>query len=280
MNEQLRLRQLAGLSTDRAVMEAGKDKFISSVKVKVEPPEGLFAKESKAKIVKWLKTNHTDLQSAMSSLNFYINRAGKNLDADRKAELESAKDDLRAAFNVKESFDANAFRRMAGLPQINIREEDAAPEASDTPSPDESTPPADSDTPPAEDEEETLPAIIKKIAKSIQGKEGEELEAALMKVYDAGVTDGKKQAEEDKETPPEDGAPEGETAEPEPEDEVTEGVKVILKGGSIGSKPSVGKEFTGDDADTKAKEYAARMNKILSPGEKSYYKMKYVVVKT
>lgn len=35
-------------------------------------------------------------QSAMSMLNFYINRAGKNLPADRKQVL--AKDELRAAF--------------------------------------------------------------------------------------------------------------------------------------------------------------------------------------
>ena len=37
-------------------------------------------------------------QSAMSMLNFYINRAGKNLPAERKKILESAKDELRAAF--------------------------------------------------------------------------------------------------------------------------------------------------------------------------------------
>jgi hypothetical protein len=37
-------------------------------------------------------------QSAMSMLNFYINRAGKNLPAARKKVLEDAKDELRAAF--------------------------------------------------------------------------------------------------------------------------------------------------------------------------------------
>ncbi|WP_421912253.1 DUF3175 domain-containing protein [Mesorhizobium sp.] len=37
-------------------------------------------------------------QSAMSMLNFYINRAGKNLPAERRKVLESAKDELRAAF--------------------------------------------------------------------------------------------------------------------------------------------------------------------------------------
>ena len=37
-------------------------------------------------------------QSAMSMLNFYINRAGKNLPAERRKVLESAKDELQAAF--------------------------------------------------------------------------------------------------------------------------------------------------------------------------------------
>ncbi|WP_315923994.1 DUF3175 domain-containing protein [Mesorhizobium sp. SP-1A] len=37
-------------------------------------------------------------QSAMSMLNFYINRAGKNLPQKQKKVLEDAKDELRAAF--------------------------------------------------------------------------------------------------------------------------------------------------------------------------------------
>ncbi|CAH2407690.1 DUF3175 domain-containing protein [Mesorhizobium ventifaucium] len=37
-------------------------------------------------------------QSAMSTLNFYINRAGTNLPAKQKKVLEDAKDELRAAF--------------------------------------------------------------------------------------------------------------------------------------------------------------------------------------
>ena len=38
------------------------------------------------------------LQSAMSMLTFYINRAGKDLDSDQKRVLERAKDELREAF--------------------------------------------------------------------------------------------------------------------------------------------------------------------------------------
>ena len=37
-------------------------------------------------------------QSAMSMLNFYINRAGKNLPASRKKVLEAAKSELRRLF--------------------------------------------------------------------------------------------------------------------------------------------------------------------------------------
>jgi hypothetical protein len=41
----------------------------------------------------------TPYQSAMSMLNFYINRAGKNLSASRKQTLERAKDELRKVFD-------------------------------------------------------------------------------------------------------------------------------------------------------------------------------------
>jgi len=40
----------------------------------------------------------TPYQSAMSMLNFYINRAGKNLPQKRKRVLECAKDELREVF--------------------------------------------------------------------------------------------------------------------------------------------------------------------------------------
>ena len=40
----------------------------------------------------------TPYQSAMSMLNFYINRAGKNLPMTRKRVLEHAKDELREVF--------------------------------------------------------------------------------------------------------------------------------------------------------------------------------------
>ncbi|CAN5327064.1 DUF3175 domain-containing protein [soil metagenome] len=43
----------------------------------------------------------TPFQSAMSMLTFYINRAGKNLSAERKGKLDAAKDELRDQFHRK-----------------------------------------------------------------------------------------------------------------------------------------------------------------------------------
>ncbi|HEY2049399.1 MAG TPA: DUF3175 domain-containing protein [Caulobacteraceae bacterium] len=40
----------------------------------------------------------TPFRSAMSMLTFYINRAGKNLSAERRRTLEEAKDELRRQF--------------------------------------------------------------------------------------------------------------------------------------------------------------------------------------
>lgn len=45
-----------------------------------------------------LRRKAEPFQSAMSMLNFCINRAGKNLPASRRQVLEDAKDELRAAF--------------------------------------------------------------------------------------------------------------------------------------------------------------------------------------
>lgn len=68
--------------------------------------EHVFESHDARKIAASLKRSaeHSDrrkaepFQSAMSMLNFYINRAGKNLPARQKKVLEDAKDELRAAF--------------------------------------------------------------------------------------------------------------------------------------------------------------------------------------
>jgi len=66
----------------------------------------VFNKESPRKIALSLKRSAEQskrrkagpYQSAMSMLNFYINRAGKNLPKGRKRVLEKAKDELRDVF--------------------------------------------------------------------------------------------------------------------------------------------------------------------------------------
>ncbi|NUS22510.1 MAG: DUF3175 domain-containing protein [Mesorhizobium sp.] len=66
----------------------------------------VFESDDAKKIAASLKRSaeHSDrrkaepFQSAMSMLNFYINRAGRNLPEKRKRVLERAKDELRVAF--------------------------------------------------------------------------------------------------------------------------------------------------------------------------------------
>jgi len=65
-----------------------------AVKAKKHPPEGLFAEGTPDEIKAWLKKSHKDNADAIKSLNFYINRAGKNLSSDRKAVLDHVKKSL------------------------------------------------------------------------------------------------------------------------------------------------------------------------------------------
>jgi len=68
---------------------------------------GVFAFSDPKKIARSLKRSAdasarrkaSPFQSAMSMLNFYINRAGKNLKTGRKKILEQAKIELRKLFN-------------------------------------------------------------------------------------------------------------------------------------------------------------------------------------
>jgi hypothetical protein len=67
---------------------------------------GVFTLETPRKIAASLKRSaeqigrrkSTPYQSAMSMLNFYINRAGKTLRASQKRKLERAKNELRTLF--------------------------------------------------------------------------------------------------------------------------------------------------------------------------------------
>jgi hypothetical protein len=49
-------------------------------------------------------------RSAMSMLNLYINRAGKNLPAERRKKLEQAKDELRVLFGREPGGGSGAHR--------------------------------------------------------------------------------------------------------------------------------------------------------------------------
>lgn len=68
--------------------------------------EGVFTLEDPREIARSLKRSAMrserrkaePFRSAMSMLNFYVNRAGRNLPAERRAILDAAKDELRALF--------------------------------------------------------------------------------------------------------------------------------------------------------------------------------------
>lgn len=72
--------------------------------------EGVFKFDDPKRIASSLKRSAeeskrlkgTPFQSAMCMLNFYINRAGRNLNPKRKETLEKAKHELRVAFGREE----------------------------------------------------------------------------------------------------------------------------------------------------------------------------------
>jgi hypothetical protein len=79
---------------------------------------GVFAQPSAKKIASSLKASaeHSErrksspFRSAMSMLNFYINRAGSKISATRKKRLEDAKDELRQLFDHQAKASANSVK--------------------------------------------------------------------------------------------------------------------------------------------------------------------------
>ncbi|MBS1852893.1 MAG: DUF3175 domain-containing protein [Acidobacteria bacterium] len=71
-----------------------KKRWVAGVKTdSTKPPAGLFTKKA-ALIARTLASKRVSpkgLASGMRMLNYYINRAGQNLSATRKAELQRAK---------------------------------------------------------------------------------------------------------------------------------------------------------------------------------------------
>jgi tRNA(adenine34) deaminase len=81
---------------------SGKVKTVST-----DPPEGLFTKdpETIARTLASKKVSPKGPGSGMRMLSFFINRAGKNLSASRKAELQKAK--LLLSERVKKARERN-----------------------------------------------------------------------------------------------------------------------------------------------------------------------------
>jgi hypothetical protein len=83
--------------------------YVTKHSIALDLEEGVFTWDDPKKIAASLKKSAEDsvrrktgpFQSAMSMLNFYINRAGKNLPSERKKVLEQAKIELRKLFGKK-----------------------------------------------------------------------------------------------------------------------------------------------------------------------------------
>ena len=97
-------------SSKQTGASAGRERWSQQVTVRsnaldLEP--GVFRLEDPHAIALSLKRSAersrrrktTPFRSAMSMLNFFINRAGSQLAADQRARLEAAKDELRALYD-------------------------------------------------------------------------------------------------------------------------------------------------------------------------------------
>jgi hypothetical protein len=85
----------AGVTRHSNALDLEKGVFTSGSPEKIANSLERSAKSS------WRKKG-SSYQSAMSMLNFYINRAGKNLPAKKKKVLEKAKDKLKAKHNKED----------------------------------------------------------------------------------------------------------------------------------------------------------------------------------
>jgi tRNA(adenine34) deaminase len=84
--------------------EAEKQRWVSEVKtVSTYPPEGLFTED--AETIAWAMASRQvspkGIGSGIRMIQFFINRAGKNLPTERKKELEKAKRLLQAKAREK-----------------------------------------------------------------------------------------------------------------------------------------------------------------------------------
>jgi len=73
-------------------------KWVSNVKtVSTYPPKGIFTKDAEtiARVMSSRWVSPKGIGSGIRMIQFFINRAGKNLSASRRRELEKAKEILR-----------------------------------------------------------------------------------------------------------------------------------------------------------------------------------------
>lgn len=92
-------------SDDRSHAGAGK-KWVQTVKtVSTFPPETLFTKDAQtiARIMGSKKVSPRGIGSGIRMIQYFINRAGKNLPAARKRELEKAKRLLQNKYRDQKS---------------------------------------------------------------------------------------------------------------------------------------------------------------------------------
>lgn len=86
-----------GIDLDAEMQRIMEALWSANVVTKWSPPEGFF-RQSADKIAAGLKKASKTYKQAMSRLNFYINRAGKNLSDKDKKRLASARKKLAAAY--------------------------------------------------------------------------------------------------------------------------------------------------------------------------------------
>ncbi len=92
---------------------AAKKKWVHDVKtVSTYPPPGLFTKDAGtiARVMATKKVSPGGIASGIRMIQFFINRAGKNLSPARKEELEKAKEILRERLRREKSRPATKRR--------------------------------------------------------------------------------------------------------------------------------------------------------------------------
>jgi hypothetical protein len=101
------VRTASGCITEHAMAKTGKwSAQVTEHSHALDLEPHIFEKDDPKEIAASLKRSadrsgnrkSEPFRSAMSMLTFYINRAGKNLPADRRTVLEDAKDELRKAY--------------------------------------------------------------------------------------------------------------------------------------------------------------------------------------